>query len=73
MKESAVTKPKAAAKKPVSKPAAPERDAAEAAAYEQGRRARKVAIARDQAPFGKDDPLLKHWHKGWDFEDDQRG
>lgn len=44
------------------------RDAAEQAAYEQGRHARQVAIGRDQSPHaGK---LLPHWEKGWDFADE---
>jgi hypothetical protein len=47
-----------------------QRDAAEQAAFEQGRHARSVAIGRDQSPLtGK---LLPHWEAGWDFEDEAR-
>lgn len=65
------------AKKDEAKKPAPKKvekdDAQETEAYTRGRDARSAAIGRDQAPFGKDDPLLKHWQKGWDFEDDYRG
>ena len=66
----------AAAKSPTPKPAerAPkERDAREQLAFDTGRRARKSAIARDQAPHGKADNLLKHWQAGWDYEDAAQG
>lgn len=49
------------------------RDGLEQQAYETGLRARRNAIARNQAPHGKDDKLLEHWEAGWDFEDDLRG
>lgn len=43
------------------------RDAAETQAYEQGRHARTVSIARDQSPQVGN--LLTHWQAGWDEED----
>lgn len=48
---------------------APERDAAEQAAFDQGKRARSVAIPRDSDPHGKNSPLQEHWLAGWDDED----
>lgn len=37
--------------------------------YEQGRTARRASISREEAPHGEDSEELKHWLKGWDFED----
>lgn len=50
-----------------------EREAAEQAAFDQGRHARAVAIPRDSDPHGKASKLQKHWLEGWDEEDGLRG
>lgn len=43
-------------------------DAPEAAAYEQGRAARRSRISREEPPHGEG-PLLAAWLKGYDFEE----
>jgi hypothetical protein len=49
-----------------------QRDAAEQQAYEAGRHARSVSIARDQDPHGHQSKLQPHWQAGWDAEDELR-
>jgi hypothetical protein len=49
-----------------------QRDAAQQQAFDQGRHARSVSIARDQDPHGRQSNLQKHWQAGWDAEDDLR-
>ncbi len=52
--------------------AANDRDPTLEAIYEQGREARRNAIARADAPH-PDGEALKTWQQGWDYEDDHRG
>lgn len=56
---------------PAAKPK-PEDDPALHAAYEQGRAARRSAIAKADAPFGEG-RNLDAWLKGYDFEDEHFG
>ncbi|GEM_PF-2078042 len=49
-------------------PEEPQRDAAEQAAYDQGRRSRKSGIGRAESPFSKG-ALRDAYCEGWDFQD----